>query len=42
MCAVSTDILGRQEVGRAQPRSGLLDRTAIAADATGRAADRLR
>ena len=32
---LDTDILGLQEVDRAQPRSGLLDLTAIAADALG-------
>jgi endonuclease/exonuclease/phosphatase family metal-dependent hydrolase len=33
--ALDADVLGLQEVDRAQPRSGLLDLTAIAADALG-------
>jgi endonuclease/exonuclease/phosphatase family metal-dependent hydrolase len=35
IAALDADVLGLQEVDRAQPRSGLLDLTAIAADALG-------
>jgi endonuclease/exonuclease/phosphatase family metal-dependent hydrolase len=35
VAALDADVLGLQEVDRAQPRSGLLDLTAIAADALG-------